>query len=99
MGSIPVQALNFFSGLISQLLKLSIYCDDLHLLKMYFPQYKYMTFMHSYHNSYDVSMKNLVLNQLIIPSLKFFTLITFLLDIVLILKGEFCLGHSWELMD
>ena len=23
--------LNFFSGLISQLLKLSIYCDDLHL--------------------------------------------------------------------
>ena len=39
----------FFSGLISQLLKLSIYCDDLHLLKMYFPQYKYMTFMYSYH--------------------------------------------------
>ena len=34
---------------ISQLLKLSIYCDDLHLLKMYFPQYKYMTFMYSYH--------------------------------------------------
>ena len=51
------------------------------------------------YNFYDVSMKNLVLNQLIIPSLKFFTLITFLLDIVLILKGEFCLGHSWELMD
>ena len=40
----------FFSGLMSQLLKLSIYCDDLHLLKMYFPQYKYMTFMYSYHN-------------------------------------------------
>ena len=39
------------SGLISQLLKLSIYCDDLHLLKMYFPQYKYMTFMYSYHKS------------------------------------------------
>ena len=41
----------FFSGLISQLLKLSIYCDDLHLLKMYFPQYKYMTFMYSYHKA------------------------------------------------
>ena len=40
----------FFSGLISQLLKLSIYCDDLHLLKIYFPQYKYMTIMYSYHN-------------------------------------------------
>ena len=39
-----------WSGLISQLLKLSIYCDDLHLLKMYFPKYKYMTFMYSYHN-------------------------------------------------
>ena len=33
------------------LLKLSIYCDDLHLLKMHFPQYKYMTFMYSYHNT------------------------------------------------
>ena len=40
----------FFSGLISQLLKLSIYCDDLHLFKMCFPQYKYMTFMYSYHS-------------------------------------------------
>ena len=26
----------------------------LHLLKMYFPQYKYMTFMYSYHSIYDV---------------------------------------------
>ena len=34
MGSIPVQAWIFFSGLLfPQLLKLSIYCDDLHLLK------------------------------------------------------------------
>ena len=38
----------FFSGLLfPQLLKLSTYCDDLHLLKMYFPQYKYMSFVDS----------------------------------------------------
>ena len=37
----------------------SSYCDDLHLLKMYFPQYKYMTIMYSYHviNSVDNNCK------------------------------------------
>ena len=36
----------FFSGLLfPQLLKLSTYCDDLHLLKIYFLQYKYMSFI------------------------------------------------------
>ena len=38
----------------TQLKQLSIYCDDLHLLKMYFPQYKYMTFMYSYHINFGV---------------------------------------------
>ena len=38
---------------------------------------------------YNVSSKNLVLNQLIIPKLIFFLiLITYLVDIVLILQGE-----------
>ena len=38
------------------------------------------------YNSYDVSLENLVLDQLIIPWLIFFSiLITYLLDIVLIL--------------
>ena len=38
------------------------------------------------HNSYDVSSENLVLDQLIIPELIFFfILITYLVDIVLIL--------------
>ena len=47
MGSIPVQAWFFFP----QLLKLSTYYDDLHLLKMHFPQYKYMSFIYSYHTN------------------------------------------------
>ena len=38
------------------------------------------------YNSYDVSSENLVLDQLIIPKLKyFFILITYLVDIILIL--------------
>ena len=41
------------------------------------------------HNAHDVSLENLVLDQLIIPWLIFdFILITTLLDIVLILWGE-----------
>ena len=41
------------------------------------------------YNSYNVSSDNLVLDQLIIPKLiDFFILITCLLDIVWILKGE-----------
>ena len=39
-----------------------------------------------YYNSYDVSSENLVLDQLIIPKLIFFfILITYLVDIVLIM--------------
>ena len=42
------------------------------------------------YNSYNVRSENLVLDQLIIPKLTFFfILITYLVDIVLILKGEF----------
>ena len=55
----------FFSGLISQLLKLSIYCDDLHLLKMYFPQYKYMTFMYSYHKLLNLKQRKKNVNCLL----------------------------------
>jgi len=45
-----IEPMTFFTGLLfPQLLKLSTYCDDLHLLKMYFPQYKYMSFIYSYH--------------------------------------------------
>ena len=41
------------------------------------------------YNSYDVSLENLVLDQLLIPLLIFvFFLITCLLDIVLISRGE-----------
>ena len=48
------------------------------------------------YNSCGVSLENLVLHQLIIPQLIFFFfLITCLLDIVLILKGEIL---SWSLM-
>ena len=48
------------------------------------------------YSSCDVSFENLVLDQLIIPSLVFFViLITCLLDIVLILEGEIL---SWSLM-
>ena len=48
------------------------------------------------YNSCGVSLENLVLHQLIIPYLIFFFfLITCLLDIVLILKGEIL---SWSLM-
>ena len=44
------------------------------------------------YNSYDVSLENLVLDQLTIPQLKFFlNLINFLLEIVLILYGEILL--------
>ena len=38
--------------LFPQLLKLSIYCDDLHFLKMYFPRYKYMSFIYSHHTRF-----------------------------------------------
>ena len=45
---------------------------------------------------YNVSLENLVLDQLIILKLKFFfILITYLVDIVLILQGEIL---SWSLM-
>ena len=48
------------------------------------------------YNFYNVGFENLVLDQLIIPKLIFlFTLITCLLDIVLILYGEILL---WSLM-
>ena len=48
-------------------------------------------------NSYNVSWENLVLDQLIIPKLIFFfILITYLVDIVLILYGEIL---SWSLME
>ena len=48
------------------------------------------------YNTYNVSSKNLVLDQLVIPKLiVFFTLITYLLDIVLILQGEIL---SWSLV-
>ena len=47
------------------------------------------------YNSGDVSLENLVLDQLIIPQLMFFfILINCLLDIVLILQGEIL---SWSL--
>ena len=50
------------------------------------------------YTSRDVSLENLVLDQLIISYLIFpFIFITCLLDIVLIFfKEKFCLGHSWE---
>ena len=60
MGSIPVRAWIFSGLLFPQLLKLSTYCDDLHLLKMYFPQYKYMRFIYSYHSSSTVTLFFLV---------------------------------------
>ena len=48
------------------------------------------------YNSYNVSSENLVLDQLIICKfIYFFTLITYLVDIVLILSGEIL---SWSLM-
>ena len=48
------------------------------------------------YSSCDVSLENLVLDQLIIPVIDiFFILITCLLDIVLILLGEIL---SWSLM-
>ena len=46
------------------------------------------------YNSYNVSSENLLLDQLIIPkSIFIFILITYLVDIVLILSGKFSLGH------
>ena len=49
-------------------------------------------------NSDDVSLGNLVLNQLIICKLIFFIiLITCLLDFVLYCKKKFCCGHSWDI--
>ena len=49
------------------------------------------------YNFYNVGFENLVLDQLIIPKLIFFfTLITCLLDIVLILYGEILF---WSLME
>ena len=48
------------------------------------------------YNSYNVRSENLVLDQLTIPKLTFFfILITYLVDIVLILKGAIL---SWSLM-
>ena len=48
------------------------------------------------HNTYHVSSENLVLDQLITPKLiSFFILNTYLVGIVLILKGEIL---SWSLM-
>ena len=49
------------------------------------------------YNYYDVRSENLILDQLVIPWLLFFfILITFMLDIVLILLGEIL---SWSLME
>ena len=48
------------------------------------------------YNSYNISSESLLLDQLIIPKLIFFfILITYLVDIVLILSGEIL---SWSLM-
>ena len=48
------------------------------------------------YNSYNVSSENLVLDQLIIPNMIFFSiLITYIVDIALILLGEIL---SWLLM-
>ena len=48
------------------------------------------------YNFYNVSSENLVLDQLIIPQLIFFfILITYLVDIVLVLQGEIL---SWSLV-
>ena len=49
------------------------------------------------YNSYNVSSENLVLDQLTIPKLIFFSiLITYLVDIILILQGE---TLSWLLVE
>ena len=48
------------------------------------------------HNSYDVSLENLIQEQLIVPlMILFFILVTLLLDILLLLKGEML---SWVLL-
>ena len=48
------------------------------------------------YNSYDVSLENLIQEQLIIPlMIFFFILVTWLLDILLLLKGEML---SWVLL-
>ena len=48
------------------------------------------------YNSYDVNSENLALDQLKIPALTFsFSLITCLLDIILILEGDIL---SWPVM-
>ena len=51
------------------------------------------------YNSYNVSLDNLVMDQLIIPKLIFsFVLIACLIDkLYWYCKEKFCLGHSWEL--
>ena len=50
------------------------------------------------YNSYNVSSENLLLDQLIIPkSIFIFILITYLVDIVLILSGKILSWSPWEL--
>ena len=81
------------------------YHPDFFSKKIYFPfyvqlfHYQHLISNSSYclsYNSFDVSSENLVLDQLISPSLTFwFILNTCLLNIVLILQGEIT---SWSLM-
>ena len=51
------------------------------------------------YNSCDISLENLVLNQLMIPFLIFFFILIFLVCLILYwyCKENFCLSHSWEL--
>ena len=65
-------------------------------LTLYLPDQIFNSLYCQPYNSYNVSSENLLLDQLIIPKLIFFfILITYLVDIVLILWGEIL---SWSLM-
>ena len=62
------------------------YDNDLGLLTLYLPDQICNSHYCQPYNSYNVSSENLILDQLIIPKLIFFfILITYLVDIVLIL--------------
>ena len=69
---------------------------DVHILTLKLPDQICNSPYFQPYNSYNFSSENLVLDQLIIPKLIFFfILITYLVDIVLILLGEIL---SWSLM-
>ena len=69
---------------------------DVHILTLELPDQICNCPYFQLYNSYNVSSENLVLDHLIIPKLIFFfILITYLVDIVLILLGEIL---SWSLM-